>query len=268
MGVCATLTVTTVVPVRDCSGTRYCDANCPGALTAECQSPNPCVANHCATGCPDKATCGLCGNTDTAANRLNPAHPCYVLSEVDVCKATPCKAGCADATKCGSGCPGTTACPSETQCLSNPCLKGCPYKCGCTAADPCPVDCTVTPCNEICPNATNCSVCPNYYACKIIAPSTPTTTPGTTPGTPPSSSPLFDPTVIPDIPGSTPGTTPTVPTYEYPETPVVTTEPGQTTTTTTTTTTTDFMSTIMANPSILALLAVGVVGIVVISGRK
>ena len=227
MVVCATLTVTANIPVRDCTSSHYCDANCPGALTAECQSPNPCVANHCASTCPDANTCGLCGNLDTPANRLIPSHPCYVLSSVDVCQASPCTPGCSDATKCGVC--GNAACPSVIACETDPCLAGCPYKCGCTASDPCPVDCAATPCADTCPTATNCTICPSYYGCTL------TSSAGS-------------------VTSSYDVTSSVNPSYQYPEV--------------TTTSSTDIMSTMMANPSMLALLAVGVVGIVVMTGRK
>jgi hypothetical protein len=183
MALCATLTVTANIPTLDCTSTHYCDANCPGALTSECQSPNPCVANHCATGCPDAMTCGLCGivdsgdrDTSPTASRMNPLSPCYALPVYasgttivvnKVCTMSHCTPGCVDASTCGEcNKPACATPPSTTECDSNPCMVGCPYVCGCTASDPCPVNCTTTPCALTCPNATNCTICPSYTGCQ------------------------------------------------------------------------------------------------------
>lgn len=305
MGICATLTVTSTIPARDCSGTHHCDANCPDALTNECQSPNPCVANHCASGCPDAATCGLCGSVDSGAydtsptaSRMTPGNPCYAFPVYDsdgkvvnkLCSGTnSCNAGCPLTLLCGQ-CPTSPACPPAADpaaCIQDPCLAGCPYHCGCKSGDPCPIDCAATPCALTCPNATNCTTCPDYSGCQYVTPVTQITCDSTNCESPKicinnicmsSASVLYPATssyVCDAVTCVSPGVCVNgVCTTESTSSASVLYSTSSATTTVitapviTNTSSADIMSMIFANPSMLGLLAVGIVGIIVVGGKK
>lgn len=128
--VCADITVEDALPDQDCTGANRCKMNCPGWGTSECQTPNPCLLDRCAKGCPDTGLCGKCGNWECTAphttayckggDLVNP-------TQEDLDKRA-CEEGCPNRVTCGKC--GNKTCAEV--CASNPCAPGCPpyYTCG------------------------------------------------------------------------------------------------------------------------------------------
>jgi hypothetical protein len=190
MGNCATINVTnSLPPAQDCTGSHHCDAGCPNALTNVCTSPDPCVQDSCAAGCPGAMICGTCGHIDNEISRANPESPCYVKPHTNTCQDFPvgghldmatgnwvggtytthncCNPGCSGQTSLT--CVGGNCVPVNDHCAGDHCYTGCPdtYKCGvCPTSPKCPPTTTPDPCltdrcSYGCVDSTKCGMCNN-----------------------------------------------------------------------------------------------------------